>query len=527
MYFPTLYGGKGAYLWFIASPLYDTSGNITGAIEVIRDISENKKSENSLKESEEQYRSLFELAPDAIMLLEDTRFISCNTRATSIFGCTNKEELLERSFIDFSPLMQPDRISSEQKGLEKISDARNGIPQFFEWLFSRQDGTPFFAEVTLNQLTIEGKTLLQAIVRDVSKRKEAEEMLVNSERKYRDVVEHETELISRFLPDGTHIFVNEAYCQYFNKSRQDIIGKKLFPRIPQEDHRQIRDHFASLNKEHPSATNTHRIIKADGSIRWQRWSDRAIFDKNGKIIEYQSVGRDITENKQMEEALALASQKMSLLSSITRHDILNQLTVLSGYLALSEEFTSDEKLLGFIKKEEIATERINQQIAFTKEYQDIGVHTPQWQNVHDSIVNVANLLDLSPVSIQIRFNNIEVYADPLLGKVFYNLLENAVKHGEKTSAIQFSYRQSGTKLTIICEDNGVGIDSETKNHLFERGYGKNHGYGLFLIREILAITRITIDECGEPGSGARFEITIPKGMYRFNGNKNADQEITD
>jgi signal transduction histidine kinase len=265
----------------------------------------------------------------------------------------------------------------------------------------------------------------------------------------------------------------------------------------------------------------------DGSIRWQRWSDRAIFDKNGKIIEYQSVGRDITENKQMEEALALASQKMSLLSSITRHDILNQLTVLSGYLALSEEFTSDEKLLGFIKKEEIATERINQQIAFTKEYQDIGVHTPQWLNVHDSIVNVANLLDLSPVSIQIRFNDIEVYADPLLGKVFYNLLENAVKHGEKTSAIQFSYRQSGTKLTIICEDNGVGIDSETKNHLFERGYGKNHGYGLFLIREILAITGITIDECGEPGSGARFEITIPKGMYRFNGNKNADKEITD
>ncbi|MGA2912398.1 MAG: PAS domain S-box protein [Methanoregula sp.] len=527
MYFPTLYGGKGAYLWFIASPLYDTSGNITGAIEVIRDISENKKSENSLMESEEQYRSLFELAPDAIVLLENTRFISCNTKATSIFGCTNKEEILERSFIDFSPLMQPDRISSEQKGLEKISDARKGIPQFFEWLFSRQDGTPFFAEVTLNQLTIEGKTLLQAIVRDISKRKEAEEMLVNSERKYRDVVENETELISRFLPDGTHIFVNEAYCQYFNKSRQDIIGKKLFPRIPQEDHRQIRDHFASLNKEHPSATNTHRIIKADGSIRWQRWSDRAIFDKNGKIIEYQSVGRDITENKQMEEALALASQKMSLLSSITRHDILNQLTVLSGYLALSEEFTSDEKLLGFIKKEEIATERINQQIAFTKEYQDIGVHTPQWQNVHDSIVNVANLLDLSPVSIQIRFNNIEVYADPLLGKVFYNLLENAVKHGEKTSAIQFSYRQSGTKLTIICEDNGVGIDSETKNHLFERGYGKNHGYGLFLIREILAITRITIDECGEPGSGARFEITIPKGMYRFNGNKNADQEITD
>ena len=217
--------------------------------------------------------------------------------------------------------------------------------------------------------------LLQAIVRDVSKRKETEEMLRNSERIYRDVVENEVELIARFLPDGTHIFVNEAYCRYYNKSCQDIIGKKMFPRIPKEDHREIRDHFASLNREHPSASHAHRVIMPDGSIRWQRWSDRALFSKNGILIEYQSVGRDITENKQMEEALELACQKMNLLSSITRHDILNQLTVLSGYLALSEEFTSDEKLLGFIKKEEIATERINQQIAFTKEYQDIGVRT--------------------------------------------------------------------------------------------------------------------------------------------------------
>ncbi len=523
MYFPSLHGRKGAYLWFIASPLYDASGNRTGAIQVLRDISENKRAEQELKESEEHYRSLFEHAPDAILLLEDSIFISCNSRATELFGCSAKEEILERSFIDFSPLMQPGRVSSEKRGLEKISAAQRGIPQSFEWLFTRQDGTPFYTDVTLSQLTIEGKRLLQAIVRDISKRKEAEEKLRNSEQTYRDVVENETELISRFLPDGTHIFVNEAYCRYFNKSRDDIIGKKFFPRIPQEEHRLIRDHFASLTREHPSASHTHRIIMPDGSMRWQRWSDRAIFDKNGRIVEYQSVGWDITETRQMEEALALACQKMNLLSSITRHDILNQLTVLSGYLALSEEFTTDEKLLSFIKKEEIATERINQQIAFTKEYQDIGVHTPQWQNVHDVIENAANLLDLSPVTVNIAFTNIEVYADPLLGKVFYNLLENAVRHGEKTTTIQFSSCLSGPRLTIICEDNGVGIDSEIKKHLFERGYGKNHGYGLFLIREILAITKITIDECGEPGSGARFEITIPKDMYRFTGTRKPDQ----
>jgi signal transduction histidine kinase len=265
----------------------------------------------------------------------------------------------------------------------------------------------------------------------------------------------------------------------------------------------------------------------DGSIRWQRWSDRAIFDKKGSIVEYQSVGRDITENKLTEDALSLACQKMNLLSSITRHDILNQLTVLSGYLALSEEFAHDEKLLGFIKKETTATERINQQIAFTKHYQDIGVLAPQWQNIHDTIMSAKGLLDLSSVDIQVHFSNIEIFADPLLGKVFYNLLENAVRHGKTTTKIQFTFRENGDHLTIICEDNGGGIDRETKKLVFERGYGKNTGYGLFLIREILSITGVTITENGEPGKGARFEITIPNGSYRYTSKKEVIDQKTE
>jgi PAS domain S-box-containing protein len=533
MYFPALYGRKGAFLWFIASPLYDANGNIIGAIESIRDITENKRAEHALKESEEQYRSLFESAHDAIFLIENMRFVSCNNRAAEIFGCIRKQDLIDRTIIDFSPVMQPDKVSSEQKGQEKLFSALDGVAQCFEWLFTRPDGTPFYSEVTLNRLSLEGKTLLQAIIRDVSERKSAEIALMESEKTYRRVVEDQAELITRFLPDGTHIFVNKAYCRYFNKKREDIIGKKFFPLIPQEDHRQVREHFASLTLTNPSGTDTHRIIMPDGTIRWQRWSDRAIFDKKGSVIEYQSVGRDITENKRIEDALALACQKMNLLSSVTRHDILNQLTVLSGYLSLSEEYTSDEKLIDFIKKETTAAERINQQIAFTKEYQDIGVHAPKWQNLHDMIISAANNIDLTLIDLQIHFNDIEIYADPLVGKVFYNLLDNSVRHGERASIIQFSYRENGTKLTIIYEDNGVGIDPEIKKRLFMRGNGLNHGYGLFLIREILAITGISITETGEPGKGARFEITIPKGGYRFttarkvtNGNTSQESKTT-
>jgi PAS domain S-box-containing protein len=522
--FPILYNGKGACLWLIASPLYDATGTITGAIQVIRDVTENKRAEKALKESEEQYRSLFESSHEALLLLENTRFKKCNSKAVALFGCTKMKEITGRSLIDFSPVVQPDRAGSEQKFQEKISEALGDSTQVFDWEFTRLDGNPVHSEVTLNRVIIGGKTLLQAIVRDVSERKRAEDALKKSERIYRTVVEDQNELISRFRPDGTQLFVNEAFCQYFKKSREELIGKKFFPRIPAEDHRQVREHFASLKKENPSAIDTHRAIMPDGSLRWQRWSDRAIFDKRGSIVEYQSVGQDITEQKRAEDALALACQKMNLLSSITRHDILNQLTVLSGYLALSEEFASDEKLLGFIKKEATATERINQQITFTKHYQDIGVQAPQWQNVHDTITAAATLLDLSSVTVQIPSSNIEIYADPLLGKVFYNLLENAVRHGHATSVVQFSFQETGDTLMIVCEDNGGGIDKETKKHLFKRGYGKNTGFGLFLIREILSITGITIDENGEHGKGARFEITVPNGTYRFKTNQKISEK---
>ena len=107
-------------------------------------------------------------------------------------------------------------------------------------------------------------------------------------------MEDQTEFICRFRPDGTHIFVNEAYCKYFNKKREDIVGKRMIPRIPKEDQTLIKEHFESLTIEHPVSDIRHRIIMPDGQVRWQRWVDRAIYDPDGNLIEFQSVGRDIT-----------------------------------------------------------------------------------------------------------------------------------------------------------------------------------------------------------------------------------------
>ena len=136
--------------------------------------------------------------------------------------------------------------------------------------------------------------------RDITDLKKTVDALKESEERYRNVVEDQNEMICRFLPEGTHIFVNGAYCQYFGKKREEIIGKILIPDIPKDDIPLLRDHFASLTLENPSAIIIHRVIMPDGSIRCHRWSDRAIFNDQGKLIEYQSVGRDITDMKNIE-----------------------------------------------------------------------------------------------------------------------------------------------------------------------------------------------------------------------------------
>jgi PAS domain S-box-containing protein len=134
-------------------------------------------------------------------------------------------------------------------------------------------------------------------------RRQAVRALKESEDRYRAVVEAQTELISRFRPDGTHIFVNEAYCRYFGKTASEILGTRFHPVVSLEDKRAIRRHLDSLTPEHPEATMEHAFLMPDGKTRWQQWNDRAIFDASGQVREYQSVGRDITGRKKSDDAL--------------------------------------------------------------------------------------------------------------------------------------------------------------------------------------------------------------------------------
>jgi len=233
------------------------------------------------------------------------------------------------------------------------------------------------------------------------------------------------------------------------------------------------------------------------------------------VRRWQELKIENRVRRNAEAALTAANKKLGLLNSITRHDIINQLMVLRGFLQQSLKIATDDQPRRFILKELEAAERINRQILFTKEYQDIGIQAPAWQNVAHVIHKAQQTGGTIIITLGSELDTLEILADRLLEKVFFNLVDNAVRHGgEKLSSIRFSARETETALLIFCEDNGCGIPLDEKDHIFEQGYGKNTGYGLFLIREILSITGITIRETGVPCEGARFEILVPSGYFR-------------
>jgi signal transduction histidine kinase len=217
-----------------------------------------------------------------------------------------------------------------------------------------------------------------------------------------------------------------------------------------------------------------------------------------------------------QKELRQTNEKLSLLSSITRHDIRNQLHALSGYLELSRQTVNEPDLAAeLIAKEEKIAETITRQINFTGDYEDMGINEPVWQNVNGIIGMAAATLPMKDIRVVVDQQDLEIYADTLLGKVFYNLIDNALKYGGgNLTTIRITSHETNTGLSLILEDDGDGIASEDKKHLFERGFGKNTGLGLFLSREILSITGISIRETSEPGNGARFEMNVPKGTYR-------------
>ena len=367
------------------------------------------------------------------------------------------------------------------------------------------------------------------VARDITARKRAERALRESEEKFRTLMENLNVGVYRNTPDeqGRFLLANAAQAHMLGyESVEELLKVPVVDLYPNPLER--KNFLSDLNSRGVLKDRVVQLKKKDGTPMWVSVNARPKWNESGGIEWIDGIIEDISERRALEQekehhtqelvrfndALAQANRKLNILSSITRHDILNKITAVLAYLELSTELTKDPSLLEYIHKEIGTVRAIQRQIEFTRYYQDIGVRAPEWQDLSTTISRAAAQLPLGAVLFRVQFDGIEVFADPLIEKVFYNLLENAVRHGEHVTTITFSAWETDSGLTIVYDDDGVGVPAENKEKIFLRGFGKHTGLGLFLTREILSITGITIGETGEFGKGARFEIHVPKEGYR-------------
>ncbi|MCK9630817.1 MAG: PAS domain-containing protein [Methanoregula sp.] len=341
---------------------------------------------------------------------------------------------------------------------------------------------------------------------------EAEEKLRRSEAQYRSFVESVEDSIYTVDPDSRYLLINTRHL-----FRQGISPEVYAGKCYGDFHSpKLTSVFTVLVKRVLESKSPVQDEYEQNGKYYHRKLTPVIDPATNNVIAVTVISSDITERKNAEKTLTTINRKLNLMNDITRHDMLNQLTVLSSYLALAGDQPGTIAVKRYLVKSEQVIDTIHAQICFSRDYQRIGVESPQWQNVSTTIQKARMPLKIASVMIDNQCDGIEIFADLMLEKVFYNLLDNAIRYAGSNPAIRFSVLEEPDGLLLACEDDGNGVPDENKEKIFLKGFGKNSGLGLFLIREILAITGISIHENGMEGTGCRFEIFVPSGSFRRN-----------
>lgn len=340
--------------------------------------------------------------------------------------------------------------------------------------------------------------------------------LIESEEKFRILVE-ESLIGVYIIQDDRFLHVNPRFAEMFGYDRDEIISTlKVMDLVAPESRKMVMENLrlrisGDLNGLHYRFRGKRR----NGSeIDVEVAGTRALFQGKPIIIGTMI---DIEEPRHDDKNLILANRKLSNLNTLTRHDIANRLTVLRGRLKFIRKHFTDPDLLRQLAKVDDAGRDIYNYLETARIYQEIGMDSPRWQNVHDLIAQELARVDHPGISAVLNVGNLEILADPLCSRIFGNLVDNTLRHSDHATEIRVTCKKAGTGIVIVWEDNGIGIPASLKERVFEQGYGRNTGLGLFLCREIFLCTGISMRENGIPGSGVRFEITVPQIACRIPG----------
>ncbi len=482
------------------------------------DITERRRMEEALRESEGKRNAMLESIADHMSMMDkNLNIIWANETAKRYFG----NDLVGRKCYEVYHQRQNPCEPYPCITLKAFQDGKihrhettvidiNGQAKFFECS----------ANVALNEENGKPIAVLE-ISRDITERKQMEDAIKKSEEKYRLIAENTTDTIWIFDMNLHLTYVSPSVKNMRGFTADETMRQTLNEMMTPESVASVIKLFneemtlVAMGKADP---NRFVIIETedyckDGAIIIVKNSARLLLDQNNLPFAILGISHDITERKQAEEALYQANKKLNLLSGITRHDLKNKVLIIQGLLELAQKSKVIYEIEPLLNKIQDSTKAIEHQIDFSKDYQDLGIKLPKWMNLSNMVILASN----PAIHITDETKNLQIFADPLFEKVMYNLADNTIRHGETATEVHVSVVNEQENIRIIWQDNGVGVPADQKKLIFNRGFGKNTGFGLFLIREILAITGMTIQENGEPGKGARFEITVPNGKWRYEG----------
>lgn len=452
------------------------------------------------------YRTVLDQAGDAIFVvdMQTGMLLDANQKALLLVNRT----LPEIQAMDKSALHPPGEKGHDADLFRQHSLDDSAV---FEDMIVDRDGNRIPVIVSTKQLLAGDRQFQIGIYHDISDLRAIQDTLREKSGDLDRFFTTGPDLLCIIDVEGRFLRLNPAGESLLDCRAREREGRSLFEVVHPDDRAATRTVLQHMGRGGKAVTFVNRVERPDGSCRWLEW--RAFMSGRKRIY---AVARDITEQRKVEEALAEANRKLNLLSDLNRHDIRNKLTVLTGYLDLFRKYPTEPYFSMYTEKIHEMVAAISAQVEFTRVYQNLGISSPGWHNVDQLFCKVCTPLKGTPVTVYSEPDGWEIFTDPLIERVFYTLVDNAFRYGTTLTVVRRTAYETPGGLVIVIEDDGVGIAQEYKERIFEKAAGKSTGHSrnLFLAREILSITGVTIRETGRAGKGARFEILVPIGTYR-------------
>ncbi len=490
---------------------------------------ENSVTEESLRKSEFRWRTLFNSASDAIFTMDNKTFIDCNDATLRIFQC-KRDEIIGQTPFRYSPPLQPNGKRSEEMAMEKINGALGGNPQFFEWQHIRFDGTPFDAEVSLNRLDLEDSVYIQAMVRDVSERKRAEE----ENKRLAHVANATTNMVIIANAEGKIEWVNPAFTRTTGYTLEEVIGKTpgSFLKGPQTDKEASRVMGEKISNG--EAFKELEIVNytKEGRPYWVSIEVQPIFNQSGKAIQFIAIESDVSERKSTQQALLDRNEELIKTNSeldrfvySASHDLRAPISSLLGLIEVARLEKNPETIAQLLEMQKKSLLRMDRFIRDIVDHSRNTRLTVESENVnfermvHSTFEQLQFMENVNQIRkvISIRQEGPFYTAPTRIDIVLNNLISNAIKYADlrkEDPFLEVSVFSSAKQTTIKVRDNGEGIPLEAQPKIFDMFYrasgrGSGSGLGLYIVKEAIQKLAGSIEVVSEYGKGAEFIVTLP------------------